>query len=108
MPMVLCFGIPAFSSSLDLERAFAHERMVELADLVALRQIGVEVVLAVEPRPLVDLRLDRHAGAHRLADAFAVGHRQHARHRRIDQADLRVRLGAERRRRAGKQLGVAT
>jgi hypothetical protein len=47
--------------------------VVELADLIALRQIGVEVVLAVEPRPLVDLRADGHAGAHRLADALRLG-----------------------------------
>ena len=90
----------------DLDRALAHQRVVELADLVALRQIGVEVVLAVEPAPLVDLRVDRHAGAHRLTDALAVRHRQHARHRRIDQRHLRIRLRAECRGRAGEQLGV--
>src|SRR5690606_1980833 len=77
------------------------------ADLVALRQVRVEVVLAVEPAPFVDLRFDRHAGAHRLADALAVRHRQHARHRRIDQADLAVRLRSERGRGAREQLGVA-
>ena len=32
----------------DLDVALADQRMVELADLIALRQIGVEVVLAVE------------------------------------------------------------
>ena len=89
----------------DLDLALADQRMVELADLIALRQIGVEIILAVEAAPAVDLRVERHAGAHRLADALAVGHRQHARHRRVDQADLRVRLGAERGRRAGEQLG---
>ncbi|MEO1489092.1 MAG: Asp-tRNA(Asn)/Glu-tRNA(Gln) amidotransferase subunit GatB, partial [Pseudomonadota bacterium] len=36
-----------------------------LADLIALGQIGVEVVLAVKPAPRVDLSLDSHAGAHR-------------------------------------------
>jgi len=91
---------------LDGQRTLAHDRVVELADLVALRKIGVEVVLAVEARPLVDLRLDRHAGAHGLTDAFAVRNRQHARHRRVDQRDLAVRLRAECRCRAGEQLGV--
>jgi hypothetical protein len=80
--------------------------MVELADLVALRQVGVEVVLAVKARPLVDLRIDRHAGAHGLADALAVQHRKHARHGRVDKADLRVRLCTESGCRAGKQLGL--
>ena len=69
----------------DLDLALADQRVVELADLIALRQIGVEIVLAVEPAPAVDHRVERHAGAHRLADAFAVGHRQHPRHRRVDQ-----------------------
>jgi hypothetical protein len=64
----------------------ADQRVVELADLIALRQVGVEVVLAVEARPLVDLGAHRHAGAHRLADALGVGHRQHPRHRRVDQS----------------------
>jgi hypothetical protein len=33
----------------DLQRPLAHQRVVELADLIALRQIGVEIILAVEP-----------------------------------------------------------
>jgi hypothetical protein len=40
----------------DQHLALADERVVELADLVALRQVGVEVVLAVEGRE-VDLAL---------------------------------------------------
>ena len=90
----------------DLELALADERVVELADLIALRQVGVEIILAVEARPGIDLRLERHAGPHRLADAFAVRHRQHAGHGGVDQADLGVGLGAELGRRAGEELGV--
>ena len=106
MPMTLSSGIPAFSSASIMQLSLAHQRVVELADLVALRQVGVEVVLAVEPAPRIDLRLDRHAGAHRLADAFAIGHGQHPRHRRIDEADLAVGLGPESGRGAGEQLGI--
>jgi hypothetical protein len=91
---------------LDSEQTFAHKRMIKLRNLVALRQIGIEIILAVEPAPFVDLRLDGHAGAHRLTDAFAVGHGQHPRHCGIDKADLAVGLRAERRRRAGEQLGL--
>src|SRR5262249_38663175 len=43
-------------------------------------------------------------GAHRLLDAFLVDHRQHARHRGIDQRDMRVGLAAELGRGAGKKL----
>ena len=99
------FGVLGIKDHFDL--ALAHQRVIELADLVTLRQIGVKVVLAIEPRPLVDLRAHRHAGAHRLADAFAVRHRQHAGHRRIDQTDLAVGLCPERGGRAGKQLRLA-
>ena len=91
---------------LDLDRALADQRVIKLADLIAGGKVGVEIVLPVEPRPRVDLRTQRHAGAHRLANALAVHHRQHAGHGRVDQADLVVRLGAERRRCAGEQLGL--
>jgi len=100
------FGRLGLAFQFDLDRTLADQRVVELADLIALRQIGVEIILAIEPRPFVDLGVDRHAGAHRLADAFAVGHRQHAGHRRIDQRHLRIGFGAEFGRRAGEQFGL--
>ena len=53
----------------DDDLALADDRVVELADLVALRQVGIEVVLAVEAREEVDLRLEAEAGADRLLDA---------------------------------------
>ena len=99
------FGVLLVQDHLD--RALAHDRVIELADLIALRQIGIEVVLAIKPRPLVDLRLDRKARAHRLADALPVRHRQHARHGRIDQADLAVRLCAKGRGSTGKELRLS-
>ena len=78
--------------------------LLVLADLVALRQVGIEVVLAVEDATQVDLRLEAEAGAHRLRDAVLVDHRQHAGHRRIDERDMAVGLAAERGRGAGEQL----
>ena len=90
----------------DLDLALADDRAACTGDLIALRQIGIEVVLAVEDALQVDLRLEAEAGAHRLRDAFRVDHRQHAGHRRVDQRDVAVGLGAECRRSAGEQLGV--
>ena len=84
--------------------ALAHDRRLVLADLIALRQVGIEIVLAVEHRLQIDLRLQAEAGADRLPHAFLVDHRQHAGHRRIDQRDVRVGLAAERGRGAGEQL----
>ena len=33
----------------DLDLPFTHDRVIELADLIALRQIGVEIIFPVEP-----------------------------------------------------------
>src|SRR5690606_38984680 len=97
-------GCAAFEVEHDL--ALAHHRELELADLVALRQVRIEVVLAVEARPFVDLRAERQPGLHRLTHALAVDDRQHARHGGVHKAHLRVRLRAEGGGRAREQLGV--
>lgn len=70
------------------------------ADPIALRRIRIEIVLAIEHRAQVDLRIQAEASAHRLPDAFLVDHGQHARHRRVDQRNVAVRLTAEFGRRA--------
>ena len=88
----------------DLDLPLADDRALVLGNLIALRQVGIEVVLAVEGRAAVDLGLEAEAGAHRLSHAFAVDDRQHARHRRVDERNMRVGLAAERRRSAGEQL----
>ena len=90
----------------DHHLALAHDRRLVLADLIALRQVGIEIVLAVEHRLQIDPRLEPEAGAHRLRDAFLVDHRQHARHGGVDQRDMRVGLAAELGRGAGEQLGL--
>ena len=89
---------------IDDHLALAHDRRFVLADLVALRQVGIEIILAVEHRLQIDLRLEAEARADRLLDAFLVDHRQHAGHRRVDQRDVAVGLAAEFGRGAGEQL----
>src|SRR5262249_47618024 len=74
------------------------------ADLIALRQVGIEIVLPVEHRFQIDLGLEAEPSAHRLLDAFRVDHRQHAGHRGVDQRHVRIGLAAKRRRRPGKEL----
>ena len=91
---------------LDLEEALTDDGVLELADLIALRQVGIEVVLAVEPRPRIDLGVQAQARLHRLLDAVSVDHRQHARKGRVHQAHLLVRSGAKAGGRAGEKLGV--
>ena len=76
------------------ERAAPAERRLVLADLVALRQVGVEVVLAREDRVLGDLAAEREAELDRELDRARVRHRQRARMREADGARVRVLGGA--------------
>ena len=62
----------------ELDGAALAERLVELRDLKALGQIGIEVVLAREAAALADLAADRQPEAHRRVDRGAVQHRQRA------------------------------
>src|SRR5256886_7222143 len=89
---------------IDENLALAHERRFVLADLVALREIGIKVVLAVEYRLQIDLRLEPEAGAHPLLDALFIDHRQHAGHGRADEGYARIGPAAEGGRCTGKEL----
>ena len=90
----------------DLDRALAHDRVLVLRDLIALRQVLIEVILPVEDRTQVDLRIEPEPGADRLLHAALVDHGQHAGHGGVDQRHLGVGSGPERGRRAGEELGV--
>ena len=91
---------------IDDDDAFADDGVLVLRNLIALRQIGIEIVLPVEHRMMIDLRLEAEACADRLGHAFLVDHRKHARHRRVDKAHMAIRLTAESRRRAREELRV--
>ena len=90
----------------DDHLTLAHERGLVLADLIALRQIGIKIVLTVEYRLEVDLRFQPEPGTDRLPNAFLVDDRKHAGHRRIDERHLGIRGTAECGRSSGEQLGV--
>ena len=80
------------------------ERLVVLGDLVRLRQVGIEVVLAVEHRPVGDRAAEREPELDRLLDRRPVRHRQRAREGEADRAGLRVRPAAEAVRAAAEHL----
>jgi hypothetical protein len=88
----------------DRDRAADHDRQVHLADLVALGEVGVEVVLAREHALLGDVGADRQAEADRALDRAAVEHRQHAGQGDVHRARLAVGLGAEGGAGAGEDL----
>jgi hypothetical protein len=97
----VCFPI-----DLDFDLAGADDGLLVLGDLIALRQIGVEVIFPVEHGGEIDLGLKPEAGAHGLIDAALIDDRQHAGHGGIDQGDLgigrRTKLGGG----AREQLGL--
>ncbi|MGY4358941.1 hypothetical protein ACVW0J_005434 [Bradyrhizobium sp. i1.7.7] len=95
-------GLAAIQFDHDL--TFADDRRLVLADLVALRRVRIEIVLAVEHRTQIDLRVQPEPGPDSLSDAFLVDDGQHAWHRGIDQRHVAVRLAAERGRRAREQF----
>jgi hypothetical protein len=90
----------------DLEFAGAHHRAFELADLVTLGQVRIEVVLTIEDRDRVDCRADRDAECHGHAHSFAIQHGQRARQREVHRAGLAVGGRAERGAGAREKLRV--
>ena len=92
--------------ALHHQHPLADDRVLELADLIALGQIGIEIVLAVEAGHQIDLGPESKARPDRLLDAETVDHRQHPRKTRIHEADLLVRGRTEADACAGEQLGL--
>ena len=87
----------------SVEEAVDVQRLVVLADLVRLRHVGVEVVLAVEHARL-DRAVERQADAHRQLDGLPVEHRQRAGQAERHRVDVGVRLVAEAVRAGREQL----
>ena len=79
----------------DFQLAVFHNRQVQLADLIAFGQVGIEIVFAVEHVFAVDGGVQRQAELNRFFHHFAVHHRQRARQRAFHHAGVRVRLCAE-------------
>ena len=63
-------GLGGAVGKFDLDFAGADDGMLELADLVAGGEVGVEVVLPVEAGDGIDAGVQAKAGADGLRDAF--------------------------------------
>src|SRR6476661_6381850 len=85
----------ADAAALDVEVPGPADRLVVLADLVRLGAVRIEVVLAMEPRPLGNLAVQGQPDRQRLLDRRLVDHRQLARVAEAERTGERVRLGAE-------------
>ena len=90
----------------DIERtAFDYGQFV-LADLVALGQVGIKIILAGEYRATVYLAVHGQPETDRALNRALVQYRQHAGQRDIDRARLRIRTRAECGGTARKYLGA--
>src|SRR5262249_59106405 len=65
-------------------------RPLVLANLIALRQIRIEIILAVENRFTIDLCFQPEPGADRLPHALFVDYGQHTRHGCVDERNMAV------------------
>ena len=97
---------PGLAGQHEADAATLDHRRLVLADLVALGQVGVEVVLAREDRHRCHFRTHRQPEPDREFDGGTVHHRQRARQGQIDRTGLGVGLGAECRRCAGENLAA--
>jgi len=79
----------------DLDPAVLGQRLIELRDLVALGQVGIEVIFAGEDGALADLAVDCQRGQRGKLDRFGVEHRQGAGQAETDRADVGIGLRAE-------------
>jgi hypothetical protein len=103
---------PVHAVDVDLQPPIGGEWLLELADLVALRQVGIEVVLAGEDALALDGAAESQRRAHPELDRQTVADRQRARQPQAHRAHVLVRSRPDLRRagaeqlRLGEQLGV--
>ncbi len=79
----------------DIQPAVVAQRQVVLADLVALGQVRVVIVLAVPLGEAGDLAVQGQGRLDGKLDRAAIHHRQRARHADAHRAGLRIGRGAE-------------
>ena len=92
-------ALPAEVVGFDVEPAPFGEGHVVLGDLVALHEVGVGVVLAVEFGEAGDGHVEGEGGADGPFDGGAVDHGEGAGQAEAEGADVGVGLGVRRRRR---------
>src|SRR4051794_21521565 len=90
--------------NVDVEITLDAQRLVVLRDLVVLRHVRIEVVLAREAAPRRDRALQRKADLHGELDGPGVGDGKAAGQSETDRADLGVGCAAEHRRASAEQL----
>ena len=98
------YGAGSAVLELDLKAAATDDGSLELADLVALGQVRVKIILAVEHRAPANVRANTEPEHDGVAHRQGVQYRQHAGHGQVDGTGLGVGLGAKCGGRTGKYL----
>ena len=91
-----------------LENTFADDGRKKLTDLIALGQVRVEVIFAIEDGAFSDAGTDAQTKLDRVADSFLVQHGQHAGHAQIHRICLLIRRGAKCCRRARENFRLCS
>ena len=91
---------------IDLDPAIRCEGKFVLGDLIALGQIGIEIIFAGEARMFVDGTVQGKRGAHGQFDGAFVQNWQRAGETEADRADIRVGRVAEAVGASAENLGV--
>src|SRR5262249_37862232 len=91
---------------LDLDPAVFGQGLIVLRNLVALRQIRVEVILTGEDGTRVHVAIQRQSRLNGEFHGLAAKHRQRARQSQANRADMSVRRRAETRGTPAKDLGA--
>ena len=89
----------------DFQFAVFDNRQIQLADLIAFGQVGIEVVFAVEHVFPVDFRIQSQTQFDGFFNDFTVHYRQYARQRAFHYAGVRVGFCAECGRCAAEDFG---
>ena len=88
-------GHIAAGLGLQIDMPVMREGQIELADLVGLGQVGVEVILTVEFVVLVDAAVQGEACADGILHDLAVEHRKGSGHTGADRAAVGIRRTSE-------------
>jgi hypothetical protein len=89
---------------IDVQAPASRQRQLVLRDLIALRQIGIEVVLAREDRSRLHVATEREGSADGEVDRRAIQDRQRSRKAQAHRTDVRIRWSAETRGTAAENL----
>jgi hypothetical protein len=90
---------------LDVDPAKLGQRLVVLRNLVALGQVGIEVIFPRENRGLIDSAIQRHRRQRGELHGFLVQHGQSPRQSQAHRANVRIRRIAKPRRAGAENLG---